>query len=143
MKLTNLFAIALVAGFGLTSCGDDDTTDPPASITYASVVSRESVRIALMLAALNGLEVKGADAQNAHLNAQPKEHYWIRCGPEFGHNQGKRAKIVRALYGLKSSPALPFAGLAHEPGGSGGNSVLKSGFPSSRIKFRPDLHTIN
>jgi ribosomal protein L31E len=33
-------------------------TEAPATITYASVVSRESVRIALTLAALNGLEVK-------------------------------------------------------------------------------------
>ena len=33
-------------------------TDTPAAITYASVVSRESVRLALMIAALNALEVK-------------------------------------------------------------------------------------
>ena len=33
------------------------TTDTPAAITYASVVSRESVRLALMIAALNSLEV--------------------------------------------------------------------------------------
>ena len=36
-------------------------TEVPATITYASVVSRELVRIALTLAALNGLEVKTAD----------------------------------------------------------------------------------
>ena len=33
-------------------------TDAPASITYASVVSHESVRIALTLVALNGLQVR-------------------------------------------------------------------------------------
>ena len=80
-------------------------TDPPASITYASVVSRESVRIAFMLAALNELDVKAADVGNAYLNADCREKVWITCGPEFGHNQGKRAKIVKALYGLKSSGA--------------------------------------
>ena len=32
-------------------------TKPPSSMTYASVVSRESVRIILTLAALNGLDV--------------------------------------------------------------------------------------
>ena len=53
-------------------------TEPPASITYASVVSRESVRIAFTIAALNGLDVMTADAQNAYLNSKPKEHYWIR-----------------------------------------------------------------
>ena len=37
------------------------TTAAPATITYASVVSRESVRIALLLAALNDVEVKTAD----------------------------------------------------------------------------------
>ena len=31
-------------------------TDPPASITYASVVGRDSVRIAFLLAALNNLD---------------------------------------------------------------------------------------
>jgi hypothetical protein len=37
------------------------TTDTPHAMTYTSVVSRESVRIALTLDALNGLEVKMAD----------------------------------------------------------------------------------
>ena len=36
-------------------------TDPPASTTYTSVVSRETVRIALLLAALNDLDVCAAD----------------------------------------------------------------------------------
>ena len=34
-------------------------TESPAVLTYASVVSRETVRIALTIAALNDLEVKG------------------------------------------------------------------------------------
>ena len=33
-------------------------TDASTTITYASLVSRETVRIALMIAALNDLEVK-------------------------------------------------------------------------------------
>ena len=36
-------------------------TDTPSSITYSSVVSRESVRIAFLIAALNDLEVFAAD----------------------------------------------------------------------------------
>ena len=39
------------------------TTDPPASITYSSVVYRDSVRIAFMLAALNDLDVFAADIE--------------------------------------------------------------------------------
>jgi hypothetical protein len=37
------------------------TTDTPHAMTYASVVSRESVSISLTLAALNDLDVKMAD----------------------------------------------------------------------------------
>ena len=36
-------------------------TEPPKTITYASVVSREKVRIALTLDALHDLPVKVAD----------------------------------------------------------------------------------
>ena len=39
-------------------CARGDQTNPPAALTYASVVSRESVRIAFLIAALNGLDVK-------------------------------------------------------------------------------------
>jgi Reverse transcriptase (RNA-dependent DNA polymerase) len=81
-------------------------TDPPSAITYASVVSRESVRIAFLLAALNNLDVLAADIGNAYLNARTREKVYIICGKEFGDdNVGKKAIIVRALYGLKSSGA--------------------------------------
>ena len=79
--------------------------DTPAAMTYASVVSRESVRIALTLAALNDLEVKTADIENAYLTAPVSEKIWTVLGPEFGADEGKRALIVRALYGLKSAGA--------------------------------------
>ena len=78
-------------------------TETPATLTYASVVSRDSVRIALMMAALHDLEVKAADIQNAYLTAPCTEKIWTVCGPEFGPNEGKKAIMVRALYGLKSS----------------------------------------
>jgi hypothetical protein len=45
-------------------------TDPPSSITYSSVASRESVCIALLIAGLNDLEVLAADIQNAYLHAK-------------------------------------------------------------------------
>ena len=41
------------------------TTETPSSITYSSVVSRDSVRIALTIAALNNLKNLGCDIQNA------------------------------------------------------------------------------
>ena len=48
-------------------------TDVPSESTYSSVVSRDSVRIAFTLAALNDLDVLAADVQNAYLNAPTKE----------------------------------------------------------------------
>ncbi|KAI2506538.1 Reverse transcriptase (RNA-dependent DNA polymerase) [Fragilaria crotonensis] len=80
-------------------------TEPPASITYSSVVSRDSVRIAFMLAALNDLDVLACDIGNAYLNAPCREKVWFVAGPEFGSRQGTVIRIVRALYGLKSSGA--------------------------------------
>ena len=83
--------------------GDGHTVDAPAVMTYASVVSRETVRVALTMAALNDLEVKASDVQNAFLTAPCEEKIWTTLGPEFGLDYGKKAIIVRALYGLKSA----------------------------------------
>ena len=51
------------------------TTETPASLTYSSVVARDSVRIAFLLAALNGLDIKACDIQNAYLTADCREKY--------------------------------------------------------------------
>ena len=42
------------------------TTDTPSLITYSSVVSRESVRIVFLVAALNDLDIMLADIGNTH-----------------------------------------------------------------------------
>ena len=85
---------------------DGHRTPEPEQSTYAGVVSRESVRIALTYAALNGLNVACADIKNAYLQAPSSEKHYIVCGGEFGlENIGKRALIRRALYGGKSSGA--------------------------------------
>ena len=49
----------------------------------------EAVRIALLIAALNDLDVCVADIGNAYLNVPCKEEIWIVAGPEFGVNAGK------------------------------------------------------
>ena len=105
-------------------------TDPPASMTYSSVVSRETVRVALLIAALNGLDVCAADIGNAYLNAPCKERIWIIAGPEFGEDAGKPMIIERALYGLKSSGAAWRQMLSA--------SIKKMNFISS--KGDPDLY---
>ena len=48
-------------------------TETPATITYSSVVSRDSVRIAFLYAALNDLKVFACDIQNAYLTAKCRE----------------------------------------------------------------------
>jgi hypothetical protein len=52
-------------------------------MTYASAFSRESVRIALTLAALNDVDVKMADIENAYLTAPITEKVWTVLGPEL------------------------------------------------------------
>jgi len=77
----------------------------PSSVTYSSVVSRDSIRILLLIAALNDLEIFSADVQSAFLSANNLEKHWLRAGPEFGEEQGKIFLVVRSLYGLKSASA--------------------------------------
>jgi Fe-S-cluster containining protein len=84
-------------------CARGDQTDPPSSITYASVVTRESVRLGFLLAALNNLQVLSADVAGAYLNAPCAERVHTILGPEFGDNEGKVAVIRKALYGLRSA----------------------------------------
>jgi hypothetical protein len=83
---------------------DGHKTENPIGSTYAGVVSRESVRIALTYAALNDLDVMAADIRNAYLQAPSSQKDYIICGPEFGlENLGKVALIMRALYGGKKA----------------------------------------
>ena len=51
----------------------DHMTNAPATITYASIVSRETVRIGLMIATLNNIEVTTGDILNAYLQAPVTE----------------------------------------------------------------------
>ena len=80
-------------------------TKAPAVMMYASIVSRETVHFALTITALNDLEVKSSDVQNAYLTAPYAERIYTRLRPEFGPDKDKLAVIVRALYGLKSAGA--------------------------------------
>jgi hypothetical protein len=72
-------------------------TKAPATITYASVVSRETVRLALTFASLNDLKVRMGDVLNAYITTPVKEKVWNILGPKFGHDSGKSAVIVHAL----------------------------------------------
>ena len=63
-------------------------TDTPNTLTYSSVVSRDSVRIAQTITALNELSVMACDIENAYLTAEYREKIWTHAGPEFGSESG-------------------------------------------------------
>ena len=63
-------------------------TKASATNTHVSEVLRETVRIALMLAALNDLEVKLSNILNAYLQAPVTEKVWTTLGPQFHKNLG-------------------------------------------------------
>lgn len=113
---------------------DGHRTPEPGWSTYAGVVSRESVRIAFTYAALNDLPICGCDIQNAYLQAPSSEKHFIICGPEFGlENEGRKAIIVRALYGGKSAGADYWRHVRH--------AMTEMGFESCKadpdVWFRP------
>ena len=64
--------------------------DTPVAVTCASVVLRETVRIALTIAALSDLEVKASNVMNGLLTAPCAEKIWNMLGPEFGDDVGKK-----------------------------------------------------
>ena len=70
--------------------------DVPSYTTYSSVVSRDSVRLMFMIAALNGLSVLAGDVGNAYLNAPCKEKVYVQVSSDlFGpENSGRYAYIV-------------------------------------------------
>jgi hypothetical protein len=68
-------------------------TDPPVESVYLSVVTRESVRITFLVAALNDLSILGADVQNAYINAKTSKKCTPRPGPS----------LVQMQVGLPSS----------------------------------------
>ena len=58
-------------------------TQVPASMSYSIVVSRNSVIIILLIAALNDLDIKMCCVGNAYLNAETRERLWLKAGYEL------------------------------------------------------------
>ena len=54
--------------------------ETPKCMTYSSVVGRETVRIALTIAALNNLQVKASDVMNAYVTAPSRKKIWTFLG---------------------------------------------------------------
>ncbi len=81
--------------------------DVLATVTYVSIVSRETVRMAPTLAVLNTLKVMAADTMNVYITVPIKERYGHYLVPsfKFGKDRGHEAIVVRAFHGLKSTGA--------------------------------------
>ena len=82
---------------------DGHKTDTPCLVTYISAVSRDSVRICLLLAASNDLDDLSGDIENTYLTVPCREKYLTIGGKEISSNQDKSSIIMKALYELKSS----------------------------------------
>ena len=113
-------------------------TSTPSSLTYSSVVSRDSVRLAFLIAALNDLQILACDIQNAYLTAPCREKVFTIAGPEFGSDCGKLFIITRALYGLKSSGAAFRSFLADHLHDIGYRSCLEDPDVLMRPEMKPD-----
>ena len=77
----------------------DHLTNPPSSMTYASVVVRDRTGIEFLVVALNELEILMRDTQNAYLNALTKQKDFFYAGYEWKSDQGSSIFIVRNFYG--------------------------------------------
>jgi hypothetical protein len=71
-----------------------------------------SANLLMLIADANGYDVRIVDIKNVYLYAPTAEKVWTICGPECTRviidgvecdMSGRRALIVKALYGLKSS----------------------------------------
>ena len=75
-------------------------TNTPPAITYDSVMSRETVIIALTMAALYDLSLKTSDIMNFYIKSPCVEKVYTILGPEFGPNKSKLDVIDRSFYGF-------------------------------------------
>jgi hypothetical protein len=73
------------------------TTDTPHNMTYASVVSRESVIIYFTSAALNDVDVNMNDIENAYLTSPITQKVWTVLGTEFGYTL-ERVYLLCMIY---------------------------------------------
>ncbi len=64
--------------------------DVPAVVTCISVVSRETVHIALNIAALNVLKVMAADIRNAYITVPNKEKYKLHFVSSLARTKAKQ-----------------------------------------------------
>ena len=84
---------------------DGHLTKEPTETVYSGVVSLRNLRLAMFLAEFNNLQLWGADAGNAYLQALTKEKLWIVGGPVYEELQRHVLVMHKALYGTRSGGA--------------------------------------
>jgi Reverse transcriptase (RNA-dependent DNA polymerase) len=78
-------------------------TDPSTERTYSGVALLRTMRIALVAAELNSIDIMVGDLSSAYLETYTQEKVCFKAGPEFSPLQGHLLRIERALYGLRTS----------------------------------------
>jgi hypothetical protein len=71
--------------------------------TFSSTVTTDVITLLRVHAANNGMQERSGDIRNAYMLAEAIEKTYIRCGPEFGDDEGCLATVEKALYGLPGS----------------------------------------
>jgi len=83
----------------------DGSGSPVSTDSYSSVIDPDHVRLALIVATLNGLDHCMIDLEDAYLHALTKELAYTYLPPEFGTLGGRTLIFHKALYGMRTSGA--------------------------------------
>ena len=98
MKYHMIFDVKMGKNFRIKAqfVADGKNTKTPEAMAYSSVVSRDSVWIALPISSLNDLDVLDCDIQNTYMTADCRERVWVIAGPEFGSEAGNKMLARKA-----------------------------------------------
>ena len=97
--------------------------------SYSSVVQTRSIRLLETIAMNEDLSFMTGDIGNAFIHAMTNEKIYSTAGKEFGHREGCKIIIKKALYGLSTSARQWNLAL--------GDMIRKMGFKPTRAD--PDL----
>ena len=79
----------------------DHMTDPTDYITYLSIISRDYVRIAFVIADLNWLDILVEDIGNSYINDHCSKTVYFTARAEFDNQKYANVIVVHVLYRIK------------------------------------------
>ena len=77
----------------------------PTETVYTGDVPLRNLRLAMLIAELNNVQLWRVDVRNTYLQAIIKEKLYIVAGPKFEELQGHVLIMYKALYGTRSGGA--------------------------------------